>query len=192
MTRRDKILSPSTASITASADQGTRLEATFSQMSTNPEIAVATLHAGFFEAAFSATQRRVNRDPLPDMESLHPFPNCLNFSKQFVPRNHRQLKIGFRCRHRLPLQKAQVATADAGNPAFDDHPILIRQIRDRCLAQFKMGQTRQKIRRGLARDLMAVKYNRFHTALLSTWNHVCKSALRGERNLGGTAHRTAE
>src|SRR5229473_3973573 len=163
MTRRDEILSPSAASITASADQGTRLETTFSQMFTNPEIAVATLHTEFFEAAFSAAQRRVNRHPLPDMESLHPFPNCLNFSEQFVPRNHRQLKVGFRRRHRLPLQKAQVAAADAGNPAFDDHPILIRQIRDRCLAQFEMRETRQKIRGGLAGDLMAVKYNRFHS-----------------------------
>src|SRR6266849_4091350 len=163
MTRRDKILSPSTASITASADQGTSLEATFSQMFTNAEIAVTTLHTEFFEAAFSAAQRRVNRHPLPDMESFHPFPNCLNFSKQFVPRNHWQLEIGFRCRHRLPLQKAQVATADAGNLAFDDHPILIRQIRDRGVAQFKMGQTRQEIRRGLAGDLLAVKYNRFHS-----------------------------
>src|ERR1700730_11363631 len=138
MTRRDKILSPSTASITASADQNTGLEATFSQIFTNAEIAVATLDTEFFEAAFSAAQGRVNRYPLPDMESLQPFPDCLNFSKQFVPRNHRQLKIGFRRRHRLPLQKAQVAAADAGNPAFDDHPILIRQVRDRCLTQFEM------------------------------------------------------
>src|SRR6266446_9216608 len=167
MTRRDKILSPSTASITASADQGTRLEATFSQMFTNPEIAVATLHTEFFEAAFSAAQRRVNGHPFADMESFHPFPNCLNFPKQFVPRNHRQLEIGFRGRHRLSLKKAQVATADAGNLAFDDHPILIRQIRDRGLAQFKMRQTRQEIRRGLAGDLLVVKYDRLHIMRLS-------------------------
>src|ERR1700731_102078 len=104
MAGRDKILSPSTASITASADQGTRLETTFSQMFTNPEIAVATLHTEFFEAAFSAAQRRVNRQPFPDMESFYLFPNCLNFPKQFVPRSRRQLEIGFRGRHRLPLQ----------------------------------------------------------------------------------------
>src|SRR6266508_4147466 len=107
-------------------------------MFTNPRVAVAALRAEDFEAALSAAESRINRYSLADLEATDLLAERSHLAKQLVTRNDRQFEVRFRRRHWFPLQKAEIAAADAGDLALDNCPVFVRQIRDGYVCELEV------------------------------------------------------
>ena len=140
MAGRDEEFSPPAASISAGANENTRAEVALGKMLADSRVPMAALWAERFEAPLSATEGRINRYSLADMEPADLLAERGHLTKQFVTRNNREFEVRFRRRHRFPLQKAEVAATDAGDLAFDDCPVFVGQIGDRHVGELEVGK----------------------------------------------------
>src|SRR5829696_2965758 len=139
MAGSNKVFAPSSSCLTASANQNARTQTPFGKSLADTRIPLATLLTHQLEATLFTAQGRINRHPLPDMESAHLLSQGSYLTKQLVPRNNRQTEIRLKRRRLLPLQEAEITPTNPRDFAFDDDPVFAREIRSRDICKTEMS-----------------------------------------------------
>src|SRR5262245_49762565 len=131
-------------------------------MFTNSRVATTTLRTGRFEATLLAAQRRVDRDPLADLQTADFLAEYGYLAKQFMTGNDRQFEVRLRRRHRFPLQKAEDTATDSGNFALDHCAVVVGQIRHRDVWKLELRKARKVLRGRLVLTALNGEKQCFH------------------------------